>query len=365
MFLWYNEIRKKLLNFTRVKLKNINLTLSILTGLIFISFAFFVVAQEKSTTDKNIFLDSDQDGLTNDEEKTYGTDPNKPDTDGDGYNDGSEIKAGYNPLKKAPGDKLTDSNDTKTAPENVSPENLEEENLTQKVAQKISVMANTTDTENQAITMDDVEEMINSTMNTPDELPQFSQSDIIIKKQNYDNLSPEKAKKKRKADVADYSVAVLYILTSNSPEPLTSSSDMISSFNKIVSQLLSALSSGDPSGINNLSRSGEKILEQLKKVEVPEDMIETQIKALQYASYSQKLKSLIEINPEDPLANLANYSKIQTFVESLISFFDEIKTKLDEYEIQYADVQDKINGLGIDLNIEDSSIPTSTPTPEE
>lgn len=65
-------------------------------------------------------LDSDNDGLTDAEEKIYGTNPNatdtdndglsdyeevkiyhtdplNPDTDGDGYKDGQEVKSGYNP----------------------------------------------------------------------------------------------------------------------------------------------------------------------------------------------------------------------------------------------------------------------------
>lgn len=42
--------------------------------------------------------DPDNDGLTNPQEQQYGTNQNNPDTDGDGYNDGDEVKAGYNPL---------------------------------------------------------------------------------------------------------------------------------------------------------------------------------------------------------------------------------------------------------------------------
>ena len=46
--------------------------------------------------------DTDYDGLTDREEiKVYGTDPLYQDTDGDGFNDGDEIKNGYNP--KGPG----------------------------------------------------------------------------------------------------------------------------------------------------------------------------------------------------------------------------------------------------------------------
>ena len=45
-----------------------------------------------------IMIDSDLDGLPDDLEKRIGTDPNKADTDGDGYKDGEEVKNGYNPL---------------------------------------------------------------------------------------------------------------------------------------------------------------------------------------------------------------------------------------------------------------------------
>lgn len=53
-------------------------------------------------------LDDDQDGLTAAEERFYGTDPDVADTDGDGFNDGEEVRAGYDPL--GPG-KLDSDND--------------------------------------------------------------------------------------------------------------------------------------------------------------------------------------------------------------------------------------------------------------
>lgn len=43
-------------------------------------------------------LDSDEDGLSDEEERKLGTHPNVADTDGDGYDDGTEVKGGYNPL---------------------------------------------------------------------------------------------------------------------------------------------------------------------------------------------------------------------------------------------------------------------------
>jgi len=45
--------------------------------------------------------DPDFDGLDSKQElEVYKTDPNKSDTDGDGYKDGEEIKTGHDPLKK-------------------------------------------------------------------------------------------------------------------------------------------------------------------------------------------------------------------------------------------------------------------------
>lgn len=43
-------------------------------------------------------LDTDADGLSDEQEKVYGSDASKPDTDGDGYKDGDEIKNGYDPI---------------------------------------------------------------------------------------------------------------------------------------------------------------------------------------------------------------------------------------------------------------------------
>ncbi len=43
-------------------------------------------------------LDTDEDGLSDLREVELGTDPNNPDSDGDGYLDGEEVSGGYNPL---------------------------------------------------------------------------------------------------------------------------------------------------------------------------------------------------------------------------------------------------------------------------
>ena len=61
-------------------------------------------------------IDSDHDGLTDQQEAYWGTDPYNPDTDGDGFKDGEEVASGHNPLKAGPDDKIFPDN----APQNIT-----------------------------------------------------------------------------------------------------------------------------------------------------------------------------------------------------------------------------------------------------
>ena len=51
-------------------------------------------------------LDTDNDGFPDPDEREFGTDPFNPGTDGDGFSDGEEIENGFNPLIPSPDDKL-------------------------------------------------------------------------------------------------------------------------------------------------------------------------------------------------------------------------------------------------------------------
>ena len=50
------------------------------------------------TNTNTVFPDTDEDGLTDNEEHLHGTNKNNPDTDGDSISDGDEVAAGTNPL---------------------------------------------------------------------------------------------------------------------------------------------------------------------------------------------------------------------------------------------------------------------------
>lgn len=341
-----------------MKLRNVNIITLTLIVLLLSSFAFFVVAEEKATTTNSVLLDSDQDGLTDTEEKLYGTDPRKADTDGDSYSDSAEVKAGYDPLKPAPGDKLSNAEDTATTKATTSSDTASNSaNMTTRVAKEISSLAKKTDSSDPQTSLEEVQNIVNGALNSKDTtvtLPQIDPETIHTKEQNY---SASTATEKKKEDFYTYIITVMYIFTSNSSTPITSSTDITSALSQTTQQILSSLSSQDPAALNSLSKSGEAILGQLQEVEVPEDLVDLHIKAMQYATYAKDLKDSIKSNPDDPMADIVNYSKIGAFVQSLSAFATDAQSKLNEYDVSYEDIQNRVKGLGIDLpNIDDLDV---------
>ena len=69
------------------------------------AFSQFNLWGGRETTIESQNKDSDNDGLKDWEEDLYKTDYLNPDTDGDGYLDGEEINSDHNPLVKGPNDK--------------------------------------------------------------------------------------------------------------------------------------------------------------------------------------------------------------------------------------------------------------------
>jgi hypothetical protein len=114
-------------------------------------FAVFSAAQENAGSDKNIFLDSDQDGLSDEEERMLGTDPFNPDTDGDGYSDGVEVRSGYDPLKPAPGDKIIKDSGSQLE---IGAQLEEEENLTEQLSLQVANLITNDSQDQEGITLE-------------------------------------------------------------------------------------------------------------------------------------------------------------------------------------------------------------------
>jgi len=331
-----------------MKIKTINLSLLILLGLVFLSYAFFVGAQDNSNTSNNVFLDSDQDDLTDEEEKVYGTDPKNSDSDSDGYSDGAEVKSGYDPTKPAPGDKVIATEENAAS---VLGEETSTENLTEQVALKISEMASSSNTDDQEVSLEEVQSLVENALNAQiaeEDLPEITKDDIKIKEQNYESLSEEKAIERKQEDFLNYIIAIYYILSSNSPEPITSMNDISALSNSLSSELLTAISTRDPESLSEMEKSGEKMLEQMKEVEVPEDLVDLHIKGLRFATYAMSLKDNLAPVSNDPLTDIANLSKIQGLVEALMSFSSDAQNKMEEYGLKYnATIQEMLESKGL------------------
>ncbi len=333
-----------------MKVKNVKISLAIFSVLVVLSFALFVTAQENSSSNKSVFLDSDQDGLSDEEEIAYGTDPNNRDTDGDGYSDGAEVKSGYDPLKPAPGDKIINQEEINSEPEikeavsGVADEKLEDEenqsedkNLTEEVSYKVAELISNSDPENQEITLEDIEALMQETVEneiTFDDLPEIDESDIKIKEQNYSSLSEEKREAKEKDDAIEYLTSISYIALNTLPYKVNSIDDLEKFSEEIINQVsILSLSISDISYFEDLADRSEKALEQLEEIEVPENFLDLHIKGLQLMNYAISLCDESNFNSQDPIATIASFSKVNSLLILSMDFLEEVDNKIKDMGI--------------------------------
>jgi len=319
-----------------MKVKKIKTTLLVFAGLVVLSSSVFAVAQENSSSNKNIFQDSDQDGLTNEEEKAYGTDPYKSDTDGDGYSDGAEVRSGYDPLKPAPGDKIISQNET----QKVAGTSIENngKNLTKELSAKTANLISQSQAENKEIKIDDLDNIVDEVSTkaiTFDDLPKVDKKTIKVQKQDYSGLSEKSRKEKEKEDATKYITAIGYIIATNSPQPIQTKDD-IQKTSSVLSENIDIFSnntSSIPEYFTTLSEKGTMMLEQMKDVEVPESLIDYHIKGMQLANYAISLKGEADKETSDPVAMFYSLSKANNLLSLMESLANELLDKLNSLGI--------------------------------
>ena len=303
--------------------------LLLFSSLLIFSVAFFVYADDDSNG-KNIFQDSDQDGLSNTEEKLYGTDPLNRDSDGDGYSDGIEVESGYDPLKKAPGDKIMHTSETAASTTGGAQTTGQGDTLTEQVSSEIvSVLKNGDG--NGAVTLDQINESVQKVLsgNTEDvKLPEIDMKDIKIKKAPSKKLSEKERKDAERQDALEYLTVVSYVFANNSPKTFHTETELSTVLDSLSSDSIAAIAAGDTQYTDQLSQKAEKMLEEMKNVEVPEAMLDVHVKALKMALYATQLKSELRPNDTDPLGQIATLSKAQGFLAAALSFSEEVQQKL-------------------------------------
>lgn len=347
-----------------MKSKHIKTSIAVFAGIVVIGCAMLATAEESPS--QNIFLDSDQDRLSNEEEAAYGTNPENNDSDGDGYSDGAEVESGYDPLIPAPGDRTaetkedatnessatenstasgtessaqttdqqTSSTDTSTATDSSADDG---KNLTEELSLQVTDLMTSNAQGEQEINLGALNSVIEQTMNNDvdfTDLPEISEEDIKIKKQDYKKMSDEEKQEKIKEDDIEYLVSVAYLAASNSPKKVTSPTDILDMTNDIMSRAdLYAITLSDTSFFDDYAEKGGAVINQLKDVEVPENFVDKHIKGLKLANYAFSLKDKAKPDMNDPIRSIQNLSEVQGAIGLAMEFGNEIVSELGKLGI--------------------------------
>ncbi|OGI25085.1 MAG: hypothetical protein A3J76_02530 [Candidatus Moranbacteria bacterium RBG_13_45_13] len=343
----------------------------------------FALAENKNNN--SLFLDSDQDGLTDQEERALGTNPNVADTDGDGYSDGKEVESGYNPLKPAPGDKIVFGSELDSQNKEEKTD-LENQNLAQTLlsgtGSDISGLGIedltdetfsdlTSDPQNPNLTNEMLGQLMqlskekasgseeflsNPTFSSEDyaqiaqqslestaaekELPEIKDSEIkILPPVDDKNLEPEKVKEKQKEEIEKYLASIAYVAALNSPFAITDTNQFQGAVSAEGTNLLSALTKGDQAKIDAYAEKAEKSVDQIKQIEVPYILKDFHKAALSLAIYTADMKDNVVISPSDPMKGLVALGSLQKIMEAATKLQDEFKSVLDQYGIEAIEFQ--------------------------
>lgn len=294
-----------------MEIQNARKILRIFSWVLVAGFGFFVLANAPQAVNKVVFGDTDQDGLSDEEERTYGTDINNRDTDGDGYSDGTEVKSGYDPLKKAPGDRLATTQKAEQEKIAATP------NMTNEFIAKLGEFAAQKDS--QTITTEDLDSFIAEKFPTLDEniyttvesLPQVDIANIKVKKQSYSDLSEEERAARIKQDTIEYAGNVLYLLGSNIPMEIARIEDFGRFFDEMTTHMQDLVGENPSYAYYaELYQPFSLFLEQAGAMEVPESMLDNHIEGMRIVKGFLSLKETAPENPAmDPIAHFSQVAK--------------------------------------------------------
>lgn len=307
-----------------IKIKHIKRFFLIGLCLFLVGFNYLTYVKADNSTSINS-SDADHDGLTDSEEKLYGTNPANSDSDGDGYSDGVEIKSGYDPLKPAPDDRLATAGESSANQEryaaqgNVSLTDKFSQDLNDFVASKGSEPITTS--EIQDFTSNNISSKIGQPV-TLETLPEIDRSQIKVLSQPYSSLSAEERNLKLREDAAAYLNKISYLIVSNSPQPILETQDLESFTNDLQTHLVSLTTTNpDVEYFSDLGGRLEIFLGQVNDVEVPETMLNLHIKFLRIAKAFLSLREL-DSPVQDPVANIILLTKVQNLTDLATNFFD-------------------------------------------
>lgn len=299
-----------------------------ITAVFIISFAFFVYAEQPF--DKNVFNDSDQDGLSDEEERMYGTDSFNRDSDGDGYSDGAEIKSGYDPLKAAPGDRFISPNN--------NPGVYAKTEISQSLDSFDSGLISFLDQKGEEnVSLDELKDFVAGSIGNEIELAEKNSvltedeiDNVRTKKQDYAKLDEQSRKEREKEDALVYLTEVLDILIANYPGNIERAEDLNLAYQNFVSKAEN-LGSAKPDYEYFRTLGGKLALaqEQIKLVEVPETFLDLHLRLLELNKGFLALRDF-SLPMEDSTGRLVIVSRGMSLGNGVADLLADLKQRMAE-----------------------------------
>lgn len=318
-----------------LKTKVWNKTFFVFVFLAVFSFGFMAIADEQEAITA-YFDDPDQDKLSTEEEKAYGTDPNNADTDGDSYSDGVEVESGYDPLIPAPGDRIVP--EESAASGEAAATATSGDNLTDLASQELANIVEEKQEANAELTHEDLNTAVAKVLETANEevvLPEVPLDEIKIKELPK-KLDDEEKEEQKREDSLEYLTTVSYIILSNAPTPIRSDTELQSFTTNAIQEFGIGVATGNYEIIDKMTTKTEQVIKEINAVEVPENMVATHIKATQVVKFIGSLGERIKsVDPSaDPVGQMMELARMQGAMVELQNFVGEAQQQMTDLGIK-------------------------------
>lgn len=351
-------------------------------GAIFFVVLAFAWIQFSSADEKelNMFIDSDGDGLSDQEELALGTDPHNPDTDGDGYSDGVEVANGFDPLVKnvmatvdseletKEGEESVTSNteidkvDEKQSATDLLIKNLQEQKkkeleLLNKATVDEEILKTVEESGEYSLTEADVQAIVEKTIkeaNLDEELEIIPEEELNIQEEVTEK-NDETLEEEKKA-VEEYFVEVGYIVFEEAPYLFQDSGNIMGIATTLIMGMGTDIEEGDSSNITDIKGMSEGIYEKIKEVEAPYVLKDVHKMGLSLHKYMLGQDETLVTDKDDPVALTSMLGKIQAVMSEVDALSESTAGILDQFDIDAFDVSDVSGSMDINQMMNAASI---------
>lgn len=356
--------------------------------LILIAFAWgqFSLADENEL---NYFEDLDGDGLTNQEEEALGTDPNKADTDDDGYSDGIELESGFDPLVKdgePKEDGLVGEDSSETTPETSEGSDSEEgdtneeenintteafiENIQEIKAEEMEVLKQAAvndeiletmeasgDDTKYSLTEADVQAIVEKTVletQLSQELEIISEEELNIQEEVTEQN--DQTLKEEKEAVEAYFVKVGYVMFEEVPFLFQDGGNIMGVATQLISGVGSDIDGGDSSNLTDLKGKSESVYNKIKEIEAPYVLKDVHKMGLSLQKYMIGQDETIATDKDDPVALASMLGQVQAVMSEVDVLGEDTMDILGDFDIDSFNISSITGSVDVDEMMNEASM---------